>query len=34
MYTIISSANSDYLSWGFTAVTRHYDQGNSYKDNI
>ena len=22
------------LSLGFTAVNRHYDQGNSYKDNI
>ena len=22
------------LSWGFIAMNRHYDQGNSYKDNI
>jgi len=29
-----SYADSRLLSWGFTVVNRHHDQGDSHKDNI
>ena len=30
----VLSCEGDFLSSGFTAVNRHHDQDNSYKDNI
>ena len=29
-YTFAMYFDSIYLSWGFTVMNRHYDQGNSY----
>jgi hypothetical protein len=31
-YTFAMYFDSIYLSWGFTVMNRHYDQGNSYKE--